>query len=77
MAVVGVGKSNRCVTGKRSRDNHAGLDLEIAENRESSEGHTADQRVRGISDDTACTGVQALAPTGFRKKIWDKKKSPL
>ena len=36
--------------------------------------------IRGVSvivDDTACKRVQALAPPGSRKKIWDKKKSPL
>ena len=38
------------------------------------------QSIRGfsvVSDDTACKGVQALAPTGSRKKVWGKKKSPL
>ena len=38
------------------------------------------QLIRGISDvsdDMACKGVQELAPTGSRKKIWVKKKSSL
>ena len=38
------------------------------------------QPIRGVSvvsDDTACKGVQALAPPGSRKKIWGKKNSPL
>ena len=38
------------------------------------------QPIRGVldvSDDTAYKGVQALAPPGSRKKIWDKKKSPI
>ena len=32
------------------------------------------QPIRGVSDDMACKGVQALAPPGSRKKIWGKKK---
>ena len=32
------------------------------------------QLIRGVS---ACKGVQALAPPGSQKKVWDKKKSPL
>ena len=33
--------------------------------------------VKVVSDDTACKGVQALATIRSRKKIWDKKNSPL
>ena len=33
--------------------------------------------VRGVPDDMACKRVQALAPPGSRKKVWDKKMSPL
>ena len=53
------------------------LDSQSSQNRESSEGYAADQRRSVDSDDTACKGVQELAPTGSRKKIWAKKKSPL
>ena len=34
------------------------------------------QPIKGVSHDTICKGVQALAPLGSRKKILDKK-SPL
>ena len=57
-------------------ENHAVRIRQSAENQESSQGHSADQRVYVVSDDTACKGVQALAPPCSRKKIWDKK-SPL
>ena len=38
------------------------------------------QPIRGVSKASLtirCKGVQAFAPSGSRKKIWDKKKSPL
>ena len=67
--------SNRCVTGRRPSDeNHVVRLRQSAENRQSSEGHVAEQVV---FDDTAWMGAQALAPPGSRKKIWDKKKSPI
>ena len=49
-------------------------DLESSQNRESSLGT---QPIIGVSGDTACKEVQALAPHGSRKKIWGKKNSPL
>ena len=52
-------------------------DLESAENRESSQGHAANQRcLRGHSDDTACKGVQVLASLASRKKIWGQEEVP-
>ena len=52
-------------------------DLDSPVRIESSQGYAADQRCLVISDETACKGVQVLAPPGSRKKIWGKKKSPL
>ena len=65
-----------CVTRRRPHDNHAVRFRQKAENRSRARNT---QPVRGFKpfDDTACTGVQALAPPGSRKKILDKKKSPL
>ena len=53
-------------------------DLEVSRVRiESRAGeYAADQRVSAISDDTACNVVQALVPSGSRKKIWDKNSPP-
>ena len=47
-------------------------DLDRAENRQSSQRHAADQGVSDVAIDTACKGVQALAPPGSRKKIWEE-----
>ena len=77
MTEVGVVKFNRCVTGGRPRDNHGVRFRQSAENQVSSKGHAADQRVKVVFDDTVCKGVQALAPAGSRKKIWNRKSSPL
>ena len=58
--------------------NHAvRFDSQSSQNRESSQGYAADQMHHVVSDDTACKGEQALAHPGSRRKIWDKKKSPL
>ena len=59
---------NRCITRKRPCDeNHA---VGFRERRESqlSEGHSADQRCLW----QACKGVEALAPPGSQKKIWEE-----
>ena len=39
---------------------------------ESSEEHVANQGVSDVADGTACKGVQALAPLGSWKKIWEE-----
>ena len=46
VTVVGIGKSNRCVSGRRPRDNHAVRFRQNPEYLESSKEHAADQRVR-------------------------------
>ena len=52
-------------------------DLESSQNQESSQEYAADLRRLVVSDDMAFKGVEALAPLSSRKKIWDKKKTPL
>ena len=68
---------NKSVTGRRSCvENHAVRCEQSAENL-SRARDTLPSRGFEPSDDTACKGVQAVAPSGSRKKGWDKKKSPL
>ena len=59
-------------------ENHA---VRFSQSGERIENRARDrQPIRGISDvsdDTACKGVQTLAPPGSLKNIWDKKTSPL
>ena len=63
---------NRCITGRRSRDEiHAVRFGQRAENRSLARDT---QPIRGV---LASEGVQALAPPRSSKKVWDKKKSPL
>ena len=73
---VGTGRTSRCVTRRRSREMRTTQsDLDRVQRIGSWVRNR--QPIRGVSVDTACKGVQALAPPGYRKKIWDKKKSPL
>ena len=68
-------RSNRCVTRRRPRDeNHMDKFRQSAEKQSWAKDT---QPSRGVSDDTACKGVQALASPGSWEKIWDKKKFPL
>ena len=58
---------NWCVSGKRSRDeNHVVIFGQSAENRSRARDT---QPIRSVS---AGKGVQALAPSGSRKKIWEE-----
>ena len=76
----GVVRSSRCVTGRRPRDMRItwlDLDSQSSQNRKSRKRYVADQKRYVVSDDIACKGIQALAAPGYRKKIREKKKSPL
>ena len=63
----GVG-SNRCLTGRRPR----GQILTEAENRKSSQGHAADQRVRSSLPIRLVKGCKRWRSSGSRKKIWEE-----
>ena len=70
-------RSNRCVTGRRPRENHAVRFRQFAENRVE-----PGTRSRSKASWTSLTTqlakwVQASAPPGSLKKIGDKKKSPI
>ena len=62
-------RSSRCVTGRRPRDeNHAVRFRQSAENRCRARDT---QPIRDVSD-VLSRGVQALAPPGSWKKIWEE-----
>ena len=72
---IRAGQSSRCVTRRRPRDMRTTLsDLDRVQRIRSQARDR--QPIRGVSDNTAWKGVQALVPPGSQKKIWDKKKSP-
>ena len=73
---IEAGRSSRCVTVRRPHDMRTTRsDSDRVQRIESRARDT--QPIRVVSDDTACNGVQVLAPPSSRMKIWDKKKSPL
>ena len=70
-------RSNRCVTGRRPRYKHVVRFRQSAENRESSEGHAADQRVMLSLTMRLARTCKRWLPPGTRKKTWDKNKYSL
>ena len=75
MTVVGVVRSNRCVTRRRPRDNHAVRFRQRAENRESSQGHAADQRVRSSLTIRLARGCKSCFP--WLPEEYGTRRSPL
>ena len=59
---------NRCVTGRREVDENHAVRFRQSAEKKSTEGHAADQRRCW----RACKGVQALAPLGSWRKIWEE-----
>ena len=57
---------NRCVTGRRPRDENHAVRFRGRRESQSSEGHAADQRCLGLQ------GVESVGTPGSRKKTWKK-----